>query len=756
MNKKKTLLLKISGTVQGIGFRPKIYNFARRHNLTGFVLNTEYGVEIAIEGLSVNIKNFISQLKKENIKKIETLKIKFKNYKKFLIKKSIKNKKTVSDFPADIALCNDCKKELLSLQNRRHYYPFINCTQCGPRYSIVKKLPYDRKNTVMKKFKMCKQCLNEYTNISNRRFHAQPNACDICGPEVNLLDTKNNKTYRKKIALQKTAEMLDDGKIVAVKSIGGYHLACDAYSKKTILALRKLKNRDKKPFALMVKDINTAKKLVHMNKWEENELKSSIAPIVLLRKKQNINHIFDEHIAKNNNYLGIMLPYTPIHYVLFDLLKTDVLIMTSANKNDEPIIYTESKILKVFSETIDGILSNDREIHNPVDDSIVLFFDKDKKIIIRRSRGFVPNPINTVIEKNILAVGADLKNSFCLTRQNSAYLSPYCGDMLYYDNINFMEQTLTKMMHFLDIKPDKTTCDLHPQYNTTIFTKKKFKNIEHVQHHYAHIASVIAENNINDGIIGFAFDGTGFGYDNNIWGSECILFNNNTVKRLSHFEYFNLLGGDIATKEIWRLAVSLLQKYNKLNKLPNHIKKEKFYNDVVSLAHSNIKHTKVCSAGRFIDVMACITGLSNYCEYEGQTAIHLESLIKKNKYTSYPFDIETVENEPAIIKFEKVINGLLKDLKNKEDISKISGKIHETICQIIYKQAILYSKQYKIKKIALSGGVFQNKYILSRSIKILEKAGFDVFYNKLVPINDGGISLGQAYLINKKNSPEMK
>lgn len=750
MNKKKTLLLKIFGTVQGIGFRPKIYNFARRHNLTGFVLNTEYGVEIAIEGLPVNIKNFISQLKKEDIKKIETLKIKFQNYKKFLIKKSIKNKKTVSDFPADIALCSDCKKELLSYQNRRHYYPFINCTQCGPRYSIVKKLPYDRKNTVMKKFKMCKECLNEYTDISDRRFHAQPNACDICGPKVKFLDTKNNQTYHKKKALQKTAEMLDAGKIVAVKSIGGYHFACNAFSQKAILNLRKLKNRDKKPFAIMVKNINTAEKLVSITEFEKTELTSSIAPIVLLRKKQNINNIFNEYIAKNNNYLGIMLPYTPIHHILFDLLKTDILIMTSANKNDEPIIYTDNTILKEFSKTIDGILSNDREIHNPVDDSIVSFFDRDKKIIIRRSRGFVPNPINTAMKKNIFAVGADLKNAFCLTRKNSAYLSPYCGDMLYYGNINFLKQTLTKMTHFLDIKSDKTACDLHPQYNTTTFIKKNFKNIKYIQHHYAHIASVIAENNINDEIIGFAFDGTGFGYDNNIWGSECILFKGNTIKRLSHFEYFDLLGGDIATKEIWRLAVSVFEKYNKLNELPNHIKKEKFYNEVASLAHSNVKHTKVCSAGRFIDAMACITRLSNYCEYEGQTAIHLESLLKKNKYTSYSFDIEIKKNEPAIIKFEKVIDGLLQDLKNKANTEKIGGKIHETICQIIYKQAILYSKQYKIKKIALSGGVFQNKYILSRSIKILEKAGFDVFYNRLVPINDGGISLGQAYLINKK------
>ncbi|MDD5020706.1 MAG: carbamoyltransferase HypF, partial [Endomicrobiaceae bacterium] len=687
MNKKIAFLLKIYGTVQGVGFRPKIYNLAKKHELTGFVLNTSYGVEITIEGLNQNIKRFIFQLKKQNIDRFEIVSVLPKKYKKFLIKKSLKNKNIISDFPADIALCSECKKELLSSQDRRHYYPFINCTQCGPRYSIVKKLPYDRKNTVMNNFKMCPKCSDEYTNISDRRFHAQPNACERCGPKVKLLATKNNKTYYTDKSLQKTAQMLDTGKIVAIKSIGGYHLACDAYNTKTILNLRKLKNRDKKPFALMAKDINTARKLVNITKWEEKELTSSIAPIILLRKNQNINPIFNEYIAKNNNYLGIMLPYTPIHYILFDLLKTDVLIMTSANKNDEPIIYTENKILKEFSKTIEGILSNDRAIHNPVDDSIVLFFDKDKKIIIRRSRGFVPNPINMEIEKNILAIGSDLKNSFCLTRQNSAYLSPYCGDMIYYDNINFLEQTMNKMTDFLDVKSNKIVCDLHPQYNTTIFAKKRFKNVTHVQHHYAHIASVIAENNIKNNVIGFAFDGTGFGYDNNIWGSECILFKNNTIKRLSHFEYFDLLGGDIATKEIWRLAVSIFQKYNKLNLLPNHIKKEKLYNAIVSISNSNIKHMKVCSVGRFIDAMACIIGLSNYCEYEGQTAIHLESLLIKNKYTSYPFDIKIEKNKPAIIKFEKVVDALLNDLKNKISMERISGKIHETICQIIYKQA---------------------------------------------------------------------
>ncbi len=752
MNKKNSFLIEISGIVQGIGFRPKIYNLAQKYKLSGYVLNTGSGVKTAIEGSKKNTGNFICELQKLPSLKIKIKKTSFKNYKNFKIQKSSKTKSIISDFPADAAMCPQCRNEILSPADRRYHYPFTNCTQCGPRYSIVKKLPYDRKNTVMKVFKMCKECYEEYKKPSDRRFHAQPDACPKCGPKVKLTVTKTGKTHYEKDALLYAAKMLDGGKIIALKSIGGYHLACSAYDAKAVLRLRKIKNRDQKPFAVMAKNIETAKKTAFINKFEEKELNSKTAPIVLLEKKDAINKIFNECISKNNKYIGVMMPYTPVHCILFDLIKTNMLIMTSANKNDKPIIHTENKIYSEFSKEIDAVLSNDREILNPVDDSIVSFFDNDKKIIIRRSRGFVPEPVNLEIAKDIFAAGADLKNSFCLTRKNSVYLSPYCGDMIAYENIEFMSYTFNKMKNFLDIKPKKAACDMHPGYNTTAYCTQKFKNIKKIQHHYAHTASVIAENQLKGGVLGFSYDGTGFGYDGNMWGSECILFKNNTVKRVCHFEYFDMPGGDAATKEIWRLALSLLNKHNKLQAVANSIKKEKFYNHVLFLLNSDIKKPQVCSAGRYLDAMAAICGISNFCSYEGQTAAHLESLVKKDSRGFYPFDFIHKENNISEIQFSKTIESLVKDLKNKISLEQISGKIHETICRIILRQALFFCKRFTVNQIALSGGVFQNKYILSRTIKLLEKENFKVFYNKLVPINDGGISLGQAYMLNKKTA----
>ncbi|MDD5102296.1 MAG: carbamoyltransferase HypF [Endomicrobiaceae bacterium] len=752
---KSALILEIYGTVQGVGFRPYVFILAKKYQLNGFVANTSYGVEILVEGMLDNINKFISDIKKNttqiiSVSHIKKIKKTLSNYTDFTIKQSSKKSQIVSDFPSDIAICDNCKKELLSCNDRRYHYPFTNCTQCGPRYSIVKKLPYDRENTTMKTFKMCFDCGKEYNQIENRRFHAQPNACHMCGPKVELY-INSKPLSSSKLALSKTAQMLDAGKIIAIKSIGGYHLACDAYNEKAVLKLRKIKSREKKPFAIMVKNISIAKALTHISSYEKKELLSPVSPIVLLNKKDDINKNFNDIIAKNNRYLGVMLPYTPIHYILFDLLKTNTLIMTSANKNDEPIIYTETDIFKEFSSKIDGILTNNREIYNPVDDSIVLCINKiNKKIVLRRSRGYVPNVVNTNVKENILAIGADIKNSFCITRKKAAYLSAYCGDMFNYNNLSFLDKSIRKYMKFLDVIPKNIVYDLHPQYNTSNYVKEKFRNksliLNPVQHHYAHVASVIAEHNVKGDVIGFAYDGTGFGYDSKIWGSECLLFTEKNISRLAHFEYFNLVGGDIAIKEIWRISLSIMHKYNRVKNIPKHIKQEKFYKNVLSLLQNKNNDIQTCSVGRFLDAITSLIGLTNYVEYEGQGAIHLESILKNKTYKPYKFDLEFNEDKSAIIKLNKIIEGVIKDLKNKIDVSVISGKIHETICQLICYQAKIYSKIYKTDKIALSGGVFQNKYILSRSINLLEKSQFKVYFNSLVPVNDGGISLGQSYI----------
>lgn len=756
MNIKDTALsLKIYGTVQGVGFRPYVFVLAKKYKLKGFVSNTEYGAEILVEGIAENINKFISDIRKNTIKIANVSRIIksrriFSGLKDFTIKKSFKESKIISDFPSDIAICDDCKRELLSHNDRRYHYPFINCTRCGPRYSIVKELPYDRGNTTMKKFKMCRDCRKEYDDTLNRRFHAQPDACFVCGPQVKLYSDETN-IVKGRAALSETAKMIDQGKIVAIKSIGGYHLACSAYNEKTILRLRTIKSRDAKPFAIMVKNLAVANSLAHINSYEKKELSSSVAPIVLLDKKDNINKIFNNVIAKNNRSLGIMLPYTPVHYILFDLLKTDALIMTSANKNDEPIIYKEKDIFNEFSCKIDGILSNDREIYNPVDDSIVMFVgNKNQKIVVRRSRGYVPKAVSARVKENIFSAGADIKNAFCITRKNTAYLSAYCGDMINYKNLSFLDKSAGKFLKFLDVIPDTIAYDLHPNYNTSMYVKEKFKNktfdFYPVQHHYAHIASVVAEKHLKGNVLGFAYDGTGFGVDGKIWGSECLLFGEKEIKRLSHLEYFDLPGGDMAVKEIWRIAVSLFYKYGKTNDIPKHIKKEKFYKNILSLLKTHENYVQTCSIGRFLDAVASAIGLLNIVEYEGQGAVYLESVLKDVKYAHYDIDIDFYKDKTSVVKLDGIIGGIVKDLSNKEEVSLISGKIHETICRLIYKQADIYSKIYKTDIIALSGGVFQNKYILSRSIDILKKSGFKVYFNSLVPVNDGGIALGQSYI----------
>lgn len=762
MNKENTaVLLKVYGTVQGVGFRPYVFILAKKYKLKGFVSNTEYGVEIFVEGFFENINKFIYNIKNNTIKIANVSRI-IKNkkqlygFKSFTIKHSCKESKIISDFPSDIAICGDCKKELMSRKDRRYYYPFINCTRCGPRYSIVKKLPYDRLNTTMKEFDMCPDCRKEYEEAENRRFHAQPDACSVCGPQVKLY-IGNKYMFQGIPALSETARIIEQGGIVAIKSIGGYHLACNAHNEKAVLKLRKIKSRYVKPFAIMVKDIKTAEKLADISPYERRELSSSVSPIVILRKKNNINEIFDNAIARNNSSLGIMLPYTPVHYILFDLLKTGILIMTSANKNDEPIIYKEKDIFAEFAFEVDGILTNNREIYNPVDDSIVSFAGNQKnKIVIRRSRGYVPNAVNAKVKENIFAAGADIKNSFCITRKKTAYLSAYCGDMLNYKNLSFMNKSAVKFLKFLDVKPDKIAYDLHPNYNTSNYVKEKFKNKSFgfypIQHHYAHIASVIAENNIEGNVLGFAYDGTGFGFDGKIWGSECLLFGSKEIRRLAHIEYFDLPGGDIAAKEIWRIAVSLFYKTGKLKYLPKHITDEKIYENIVSLLATNKNNIQTCSIGRLLDAAASLTGLTNFVEYEGQGAVHLESVLKDKIYNSYCFDMKMFGDGTAVIKINKIVCEIIQDLTMKKDVSVISGKLHETICRLIFEQAKIYSKIYKTDKIALSGGVFQNKYILSRSISILKKSGFKVYFNSFVPVNDGGIALGQSYICsNYKN-----
>lgn len=734
LSANKSFLIEVSGTVQGLGFRPFVFNLAVSSCLTGFVRNTGGGAQIIVSGSEDRLKNFVSKLEKSDfnakykIKKI----LSAEKYKNFRIIKS-KKSEILSDFPHDLAMCDECKKELFSSSDRRRLYPFINCIKCGPRFSIIKKLPYDRKNTTMSKFAMCSECKNEYNNPSNRRFHAQPNACHKCGPQLSLFNSEKKYISRKNKALSNAVKLLKKGKILAVKSIGGYHLCCDASNPKAVKLLRKRKNRPFKPFAVMA-DIEQAGRLCLINEYEKTELLSDKAPIVLLNKKRHSE--ISEMLAPRNACLGIMMPYAPLHHLL--IKEVPVIVMTSGNKSDEPICINEKEAFFKLSGIADYFLTHDRKIENRLDDSIIRFLpDLKEKVIIRRSRGYVPAPVKTGIKAEIFAAGGDLKNNFCFIRKGNAYLSQYTGDLSENENLNFYDESVKKMRSFLSIKPKTAVCDAHPGYYSSGYASEHYKNAVFAQHHRAHMASVMAEHDLKGDLLGFIFDGNGYGEDGNIWGGEIFLYSNKKFARAGHFDYFHLPGGEICSLEIWRAAVSLLHKYGFLDKLPAHLKKYK-YKTAVKMIESGVNSPLTSSAGRIFDAVAALAGIRDISTFEAEAAVALESEAYGCKTDSYyEYDIKN-----GIIGIKKILKGILNDIQKDVLPTVISAKFHNTIADII----VNFAKKHKIKNIALGGGVFQNIYLLCKTRERLLSSGFNIYYNMQVPVNDGGICLGQAFL----------
>lgn len=741
LKENRSLLILATGTVQGIGFRPYIFNLAKKTRLCGYIRNTGYGAEILVQGKDESIKEFVALLKKAPFKaNFDFKSIDSKSYKSFKILNS-KKTEISSEFPADLAMCDECRKELFNKKDRRYLYPFINCVNCGPRFSIIKKLPYDRKNTTMIKFKMCKDCQAEYDNPSNRRFHAQPNACPKCGPSLFLYNKDQKILAEKKEALNKAILLLKQGKILALKSIGGYHLVCDASNLDAVYLLRKRKQRPAKPFAIMGK-INTIRKFCFINEKEKEALLSKRSPIVLLDKK-NIKkeEKFFNMIAPDNSTIGCMLPNAPIHHILIN--EIPLLVMTSGNISDEPISINEKEVFNNLKNIADHFLVNDREIVNRSDDSIEHFFDEGrKKILIRRSRGYVPEPIEIETEDSIFAAGGDMKNNFCIVRKGNAYMSQYIGDLQESANIDFFKESIKKMEKFLDIYPKTAVCDAHPGYFSSEFTDKNFTDNFKVYHHYAHIGSVIAEHKLKGKVLGFSFDGTGYGEDGKIWGGEIVSYNKKKFKRLAHFDYFKLPGGDICTKEIWRIGLSLLHKYDLLYLMPEQFKQFD-YKPVLAMLDNNINSPETSSLGRLFDAFASLIGIKYENTFEAEAAIAMESLISKDNKIK---DFYTFKISKDKINIEKMIYELMIDIKKNLPKKIISIKIHNTICEIMLKYVLKYCENEKVS-IALSGGVFQNIYILENiSKRLLKKCGLKVFFNEKVPINDGGIALGQAYI----------
>ena len=719
--------IKVSGIVQGVGFRPTTYRYAHELDLSGFVMNTPEGVTIEVEGADTVVKEFILKIRTNPPKLSKITSFIIEDIAPIyepgfvIITSGVTGSKEVEISP-DLAVCDDCLKDIFDKTNRRYLYPFTNCTNCGPRFSIIKDRPYDRAKTSMDVFKMCPDCEAEYNDPNNRRFHAQPNACKKCGPKVVLI-TKSGPVSYGNDAVNNIIAELKKGSICAIKGIGGFNIACDPFNEEALLRLRKLKNRPTKSFAMMMKDVEVVKRYCQVSKEEEALLLSSVAPIVILRKKDLVLDM----VSPDNNSYGVMLPYTPLHHIMFK--EFDCLIMTSANRRDEPIAINDSEVIELMnSGFVDVVLSNDRDIVNRSDDSIFAIVD-DQTTVLRRSRGIVPNVINVnvALSGSSLSLGADLKNTFALRKKNKVYLSQYIGDLEDQRNYDYQKQEIEILTNLLNINTASINTDAHPSYQNNDVSYNK------VYHHHAHALSVMAEHGLlGKKVMAVICDGTGYGTDGNIWGFEFmnIDVDYRMFERMAHLRYFSLPGGDKAIIEVNRIAASLTYEQRLL--------KHEEMNKVID---SDINCPKTSSLGRLFDGVASICGIIDKVDYEAQAAILLQKYAEnyKGDLCSSKYTVSYLD---GILDYRPMINGLLEDLSRTVSIEEVSYKFHAWVVESI--TAVIKDKTSD-QTLIFSGGCFQNAFLCHLLRKKLVGSNINNFYfNNTVPTNDGGISLGQA------------
>jgi len=748
--------ITVNGIVQGVGFRPYIYKLAKELKLNGFVSNSSSGVTIEIEGMEQAIKSFLNRLPIEapplsDISEIQSKDIQAQNSTSFIIQLSESDKAVQTLISPDVCICDDCLNELMDQSDRRFHYPFINCTNCGPRYTIIKSIPYDRPFTSMAKFKMCPDCQREYDDPANRRFHAQPNACPVCGPEVWYeYNTSAEIAAEDTDCFEQAAADLIKGNILAIKGLGGFHLAVDAANEMAVARLRDRKNREEKPLAIMVADVQTAEKLVHINSTEKKLLTSEQRPIVLLLKKKNLP--VAENVAPDNKRLGVMLPYTPLHYVLFAYLKqrytsgTDpIFIMTSANLSEEPIAVSNEDARARLSNIADAYLMHDRDIIIRADDSVVMEVN-DQLVFFRRSRGYAPRPV--FIKENgpsILAVGAELKNTICLLKSNRVFLSQHIGDLENLRANEFFESTIEHLQKIFEIKPEAIVHDLHPGYFSTQWAKEQQDiPIFAVQHHHAHLASVMAEWHLDEPVIGIILDGTGYGYDKTIWGGEILEGDYLNVKRLACFEPMPLAGGDAAINEPWRIATAYLYK-NFSNEMPDLPFMNNRPVDIIKqMIDKNINCIMTSSCGRLFDVVAAMSGGRTEIHYEGQAAIEMMQSVDNLNVDPFDYKIDW----PHVL-IRSILASVIEAIEQKISFKQIAARFHKTLIDLFTQIAVKARIQSTINTVVLSGGVFQNEILAKHLGLSLQNEGFKVYQQKQVPPNDGGISLGQAVIGQK-------
>ncbi len=746
--------IDVAGIVQGVGFRPYVYRLAIERKLAGCVSNSAAGVSIEIEGPLASVEEFVRELPAEapplsQITNVQVREVPCLGEEDFRILASQRGDRVRTLISPDVAICSDCLRELFDPRDRRYCYPFINCTNCGPRFTIVRDIPYDRPYTSMAGFPMCPACQAEYDDPLNRRFHAQPNACKECGPQVELWDKYGrNRFARNPVA--DAAAGLAAGLVVAVKGLGGFHLAVDAANPAAVALLRKRKGRVEKPFAVMVRDLEVASRLCELSCGEREALSSPQHPIVLVRKCNPSRLPYD--IAPGNRDLGVFLPYTPLHHVLFAEGGFSALVMTSGNLSEEPIAIDNHEATERLRGLADCFLVHDRPILLRCDDSVVRVLD-GKTRQLRRSRGFVPVPVFVNEElPPILAVGGELKNTIGLTQGQHAFLSQHIGDLENLESYGFFKEAIEHLERILEIQPKIVAYDLHPGYFSTKWAlAQREVQLIGVQHHHAHIASCMAENHLEGKVIGFALDGTGYGADGNIWGGEVLVADFEDFQRVAHFDYIPMPGGDKAIREPWRMAVAYLFHHfgrDFLNwKIPlvQDIQRSQMLT-VCRMIEGKVNSPLTSSCGRLFDAVASLTGIRLQVNYEAQAAIELEmSMAGDGDDSAYLLELRR-SNDGQIIDTRVMFQQILADLEARIPVTTISGRFHNGLVHIFTRIAELIGTRNSLNRVCLSGGTFHNSFLLSRLQRELKIHGFEVFTHSAVPSGDGGLSLGQAMI----------
>ena len=744
----KAYTIHVTGIVQGIGFRPFVSKLAHELGVVGTVRNDTSGVEIHIQGVDTDCQLFVERLQSElpmhgriDTLQMEPTELQTLDDFTIILSHGVKGHAFIG---ADMAPCEACLQEIQDPENRRFHYGFTNCTNCGPRYTIIESTPYDRDTTSMKVFPMCENCQKEYDDLNGRRYHAEPNACEHCGPMFTLKDTDGMVLANGLDAIEQAKEHIQNGSIVALKGVGGYHLVCDALQEKAVQTLRHRKGRPRKPLAVMAGSLETAKQYVYISEKEEELLLSPARPIVLLRKITE--HTVASSVAPGMATLGILLPYAPYHY---SLIPSDALwVMTSANRSGDPVLYDDAQAAEELQGIADYILTHNREIISPVDDSVVQVV-QNEPILIRRSRGYVPLSIPVVpLEKSstMLAMGADMKASFGMNRWSHAILSPYMGDMEHERVQDLLWTTTKRYEDLFQLQPAQVIVDAHPNYYTSqcgrIYAEKHQLPVIEVQHHHAHVAAVLAEYTIQEPVLGICFDGTGYGTDGTLWGGEFLYCHKEHMERLGHLSYAPLLGGEVAVREPWRQA---LWYVNQLYPTGAPTVIEQWKESLPKgwqLLETMIPHMQMVqssSGGRLFDTVASLLGLGHEHLYDAQLAIELEQLALSEKGT-----ILDMKLDGTVLDTMSLVRSVIEQLKDGESVAKISANFHRTLIYYIGQMAKQCCEERHISHIVLCGGVFQNRILLEGVMRELEE--YKVHVPTQSPMNDGGIALGQLWL----------